>query len=324
MKKKVLLITFSFICFILLSAASFIFYQVNFARYKISSPMEDLEYKKSIIKDSKNIFYNLENLRPLVGETELINLIKENNNNPQIYTPSLNNRKAGIYRINLHIHTKDSDGARTVKERMDEAQLYAQTHIKDGYLYIALTDHNTVLGAQNIIKVLQENPNEYKNIKIIAGMEISTLYKTQYSKNPIAIHVLTLCINPYDEYLNEAYYKKDLSDKWNMSVANHDFEEVINEVSEHALVGIAHPARYIGHMQENVYPYLSELFDKYLKNNKKLPFTEGYYQSYRQKEKDEIKGGFEKFANYINNEASKRNIFLTGSTDSHSITIFRR
>ena len=308
----------------ILAALSVVFYIYNVSRYKISSPMEDLDYKKEIIKDSKNIFYNLENLRPLVGENELAKIIEENNNNPQIYTPSLANRKSGTYRANFHIHTTNSDGVKTVKERMDEAQLYAQTHIKDGYLYIAITDHNTVLGAKDVIKVLQDNPNKYNNIKVIAGMEISTLFNTEYSQSPIAIHVLALCINPYDKYLNKAYRKKYLTDKWNMGVADHPLEEVIEKMSDYALVGIAHPARYIGHMGENIYPYLSDLFDKYKANNKKISFTEGYYQSYRDNEKAEIKGSFEKFAKYINSEASKRNIFLTGSTDAHSPTIFRR
>ncbi len=56
----------------------------------------------------------------------------------------------------------------------------------------------------------------------------------------------------------------------------------------------------------------------------KCLIKEGYYQSYKDNEKAEIKGGYEHFAKYINSEAKKRNIFLTGSTDAHSPTIFRR
>jgi hypothetical protein len=49
---------------------------------------EDYEYKKAIILDSKSLTYKLENLRPLVGPKELEKFIRENDNNPQIYTPS--------------------------------------------------------------------------------------------------------------------------------------------------------------------------------------------------------------------------------------------
>ena len=185
MKKKNFLIAITGILLIIFFSLIFILS----GRYKISEPMADIEYKKDIIKESNNIFYKLERLRPIVGKEELTEFIKRNNNNPEIYTPSKENIEKGIFRANLHMHTFNSDGKVSVRERMDEAQTYAQSHIKDGYMYIAITDHNTILGAKEVVDILQKNPGKYKNIKIILGIEVYTSFKTKYYKKQIDIHV---------------------------------------------------------------------------------------------------------------------------------------
>ena len=318
------------IILIFLSLCSFVFcgwytYEYNFGRYKISAPMEDFEYKKAIIEDSGNVFYKLENLRSIAGPNEFIRFVLENNDRPQTYTPSLENRKNGTYRANFHIHTTDSDGQKTVEERLDEAQVYAENYIKDGYMYIALTDHNTVLGAKHIIKVLQKYPNRYKNLKIVPGLEVSFLYNnSKYSQQPINMHVLALCINPYDKFLNKTFYKKDLKDKWNERVAYFDFKSYMPVLAKYAILGVAHPARYVGHLGKDVYPYIEEMLDTYKYCHSRLLFVEGYYQSYKDNEKAAIYGDFNKFSNFINTEAQQRGIVLTGSTDAHGPSIFRR
>ena len=150
-------------------------------KYHISSPMPDIEYKKAILQSSNNLFYTLEALRPLMGPNELAEFIKTNDKNPQVYTPNIENVLSGKYRANLHMHTTMSDGIQTVEQRMDEAQNYAKNKIKDGYMVIAITDHNTTLGAKEVIKVLEKNKNKYNNIKVIPGIEINThFHKSKY------------------------------------------------------------------------------------------------------------------------------------------------
>lgn len=310
-----------FIAIFIIFAA--IFTGISFYNYNhISSIMQDIEYKKEILKDSGNPRYKLENLRPLVGENELVQFIKQNDKNPQIYTPSESNLKKGIYRANLHTHTTNSDGYATVEERLDEAQEYAKTHIKNGYMYVAITDHNTVLGAKELIDVLQRNPKKYNNIKVIAGMEVYTKYRTKMSDTPVDIHVLLWCINPYDKYLNRAFYKADLKDKWNYKEA--DFVSTIRTLSHHGLVGIAHPARYTAHLKDKKYDYINELFKIYSASSDRTLFTEGYYQAYKGKHIEQEMGRkFPKYLNFINKQAEKRNIIRTGSTDAHVGSIFR-
>lgn len=294
-------------------------------RYDIKAPMADIEYKKSILRDSHNLTYTLEALRPLMGKEELAGFIKANDKNPQIYTPSSENRANGIYRANLHSHSTKSDGDVTVEDRMNEAQEYAQKHIKDGYMILAITDHNTVLGAQEIVKVLEKNKNKYTNIKVVPGIEINTqYYKSKRYFYPIDIHVLTWCINPYDKFLKREFYKKNKKDKWNRTKPDRDFDWTISTMSNYGIVGVAHPARYTEELSEYKYTYIPEMLARYKNLNKGVKFVEGYYQSYKQTATGDLLGSeYDRYINYINSEAEKLGIIRTGSTDAHGLSIFK-
>ena len=298
---------------------------INSKRYEISSPMEDLEYKKKIITSSKNLTYKLENLRPLVGPNELERFIRENNDNPEIYTPSEENIKKGIYQANLHMHTTNSDGQARVEYILDQAESYAKKNLKGKPFYLSITDHNTILGAKELIEVLQKNPQKYKNIKVICGIEIFTAYNnSSVAKRPVDIHVLGWCINPYDKFLNKEFYKKNLKDKWNRQLPDRDFDFVITELSNYGLIGIAHPARYIDFLGKENKNYIKELLQHYKSKNKnKVCYLEGYYQVYPLiiKNYDEE---FKNLLDYINLEAKAQGICRTGSTDVHGYSIFKK
>lgn len=298
-------------------------YYVFVGRYAITEPMMDLEYKKAIIRDSHNIFFRLENLRPVVGEEELTEFIKSNNNNPQIYTPSRENMEQGIFRANLHMHTLQSDGKAPVEQRLDDAQRYAQNDIKDGYMYIAITDHNTVSGAKEVIEILQKNPGKYKNIKVIPGMEIFTQFKSKYSKQPVEIHVLSWCINPYNKFLNKEFYKAPNANKWNRGKRDRNFNDVIKMMTKYSIPAVAHPVRYTTRIQGNKHLYMDEMMKQYAGLSSKLLVTEGYYQVYQRYYNPEMYDNIViPFNNYINQKATEYGIMRTGSTDSHSFTIF--
>lgn len=319
MKKRSFLLVFN--VFILLILTSVFFFTLD--RYKISEPMRDLNYKKSIIKDSHNIFYKLERLRPIVGEEELTEFIKQNNNKPEIYSPTKENIEKGIFRANLHMHTLNSDGKATVQERLDEAQNYAQNNIKNGYMYIAITDHNTILGAKEVVKILQKNPNKYKNIKIILGMEVFSAYKTKYYRKPIDIHVLCWCINPYDKFLNKEFYKADKKDKYNRPKPDRKFQKVISMMNKYSIPGIAHPARYSTRIGKKKLLYIDDMLNQYKKISSKPLFLEGYYQTYpKYYSKEEMEKMLLPYVKEINKKADNLGIMKTGSTDSHSKTIF--
>ena len=293
-------------------------------RYIPHYEMPDLEYKIDILRKSHNITYTIEALRPLVGPEELTKFITENNENPDIYTPSLQNIRNGKYRANLHMHTTNSDGRPTVLARMQSAQTYAEKNIKDGYMTIAITDHNTVLGAKNVIEVLERYKGRFSKVRVVPGMEIFTEYKNSgVAKNPVQIHVLVWCINPYDKFLQKEFYKKNLNDKWNRTMPDRDFDWVISVMSNYGIPGVAHPARYTSQMKEKKYPYISEMFERYAKLSKNTLFTEGYYQSYKLTYTASHLGHeYKKYTDYINNEAKRAGIIRTGGTDAHGDSLF--
>lgn len=284
---------------------------------------KDIEYKKQILKDCGDESYTLENLSPLVGPVELAKFIKANNKNRDIYTPSEENRKNGKFKANFHIHTINSDGSLSVEELLNTALEYANTLPEKEYFYLAVTDHNTVLGSQDIIRVLENNPGKYSKLRIIPGIEVYTEYKGDNSgKKDVGIHVLTWCINPFDEFLAKEFRKNDMNDKWNYM--SKDFDGVIRMMKEYGIVGVAHPARYSYEMGDIRYEYAKEMLDRYKKAGKsdKPLFVEGYYQSYPDFYDVDNDKEFTKYYNFINDYADKLGINKTGSTDTHGTSIF--
>lgn len=324
MMKKKLLAGFVILLLVFCTIFGYLKFQ-DIKRYAISSPMMDFEYKKAIVQTSGDKTFTLENLRPIVGQEELKEVIIKNDDNPVIYTPSEKNIESGEFSMNLHMHTMYSDGTMSVKRLLDKAQDYAKNFPEGKYMYVAITDHNTVLGIQNLIYVLQKNPGKYTKIKVVPGIEVFTKYNdSKYSDNPIDIHVLTWCINPYDKFLNEEFYKEDLRDRYNYKLR--DFDDVIEMMSDYGIVGVAHPARYITHLNENKYPYIREMLSR-LKNisHNDVVFTEGYYQTYPLlPEKDELGDEYQPFLDYINAAAKELGIIRTGSTDTHGESLFRK
>lgn len=87
--------------------------------------------------------------------------------------------------IDLHVHSKHSDGTCTTRELVDLA-LYK------GLKAIALTDHDTVAGLEEITAYAKD-----KDIEIVPGIELSTEYCGR------DIHILGLYINPYNPRFRE-------------------------------------------------------------------------------------------------------------------------
>ena len=311
---------------IVLAASLFCLYVFKL-RFMTFSPMPDAEYKRALVKDSGNIFYNVESLRPLLGREELIEFVKNNDNNPQIYTPSSDNIENGIFRATLHMHTTNSDGSATVREMLDRAQLYAKSAIPKGeYMYIGITDHNTVNGAKEVINELEKHPFKYNRIKVIAGIEIYTEFTTKLSEKPVEVHVLSWCINPYNKYLGNKYYVYlPIRNKYNDYVKREPFEDVVNVMPKYGITGIAHPGRYSYDLKEKRPDFVREVYNSYLKNGADFHFAEGYYQSYRIMLNNKVdRPGEWDFLKFTIDEAKRLNLHITGGVDGHNHTIFHK
>lgn len=93
-------------------------------------------------------------------------------------------------KIDLHIHTKMSDGELTPKEVIDKA-------IENKVKVISITDHDTIEAYTEELTQYAEN----KGIKLIKGVEISTKI------NKCGIHVLGYNIDVENEKFKESLYK---------------------------------------------------------------------------------------------------------------------
>jgi len=93
-------------------------------------------------------------------------------------------------KIDLHIHTNNSDGVLTAKEVIDRA-------VQNNVNVISITDHDT-LEAYNdeIFEYAKE-----RKVKLIKGIEISTKF------NGVGVHVLGYNIDIDDENLKNELYK---------------------------------------------------------------------------------------------------------------------
>ena len=94
--------------------------------------------------------------------------------------------------IDLHIHSNASDGSLTPSEVANEA-------INAGLKAIALTDHDTVDGIQEILDYTKD-----KDLEVIPGMELSCYYKKR------EIHILGFFVDYQNEELLKAlnYFKE--------------------------------------------------------------------------------------------------------------------
>lgn len=270
----------------------------------------DINYKKQILTSAGNDSYKLENMDSIMGPDEITRFIKKHRADQYIYYP-LDEK----FSANFHIHSTASDGSMTPEEILDKAVDLASR--KNKTIYIATTDHNTVNGAKAVLDLIQKNPDKYKNIKVILGMEIFSYFEREGITNRrLDIHLLAWGINPYDEELNKVFYKADLNDKWNYSTRT--FESAIEMMSKKGLIGIAHPARYVdGSIEVPAQEYYRSLLKAYKYfNTSGIYFAEGFYQSYS------LDSEF-KLLDTINMTLKESKIIKTGSTDAHGKTILR-
>ena len=127
--------------------------------------------------------------------------------------------ESGDFKANLHIHTQYSDGEMTVKELLENAEEITKNNPD---FLIALTDHDTIDGCKEAEKLI----NEYNNVNISFGVEISTVgINFPEQTKPVQIHLLVYGINPNDTKLDN-YLK--IKRKQKLTLA----QETINKLNE--------------------------------------------------------------------------------------------
>ncbi|MBQ9246102.1 PHP domain-containing protein [bacterium] len=292
---------------------------------------KDVEYKKALLKSSGHNEYTLENMKSIIGEQELTYVLKKYDKHPEKFMTDINekNDQKGVenltYRAGLHSHTTFSDGSLTPEETLNQAAEYADKvkakHPFERYpMIIAITDHFNTQGCIEAIDVIQKNPEKYKNLKFVIGMETEAYVQMPSQKEEKQIHILAWCINPYEWPFKDLEFHEPWNN-WGQEYKNlvflSDYKEFIKRIYslKYGLTSIAHPLRYF-EKDDTIDNVINELFDEYktLKTNKEI-FTEGYYQPYRFDIDEEL---YKRTAQ----AANERGIYRTGSQDTHGMSVF--
>lgn len=159
--------------------------------------------------------------------------------------------------IDLHVHSSRSDGTLTPTELVDYA-------IEKGLCAIALTDHDTVDGLDEITEYAKDKP-----IEIIPGIE----YSTEYNKRDV--HIVGLFIDykapMFQKYLaqfRQSRMERNYKLCANLREAGIDITyEALAEAFPDAVITRAHYARYM--LDRGYVKSTSEAFSKYLGDHTK-------------------------------------------------------
>ncbi len=212
------------------------------AVHKITHPMKKVcsEYVKSLaagVSEMTGKKINPLSLSCVMDKDELISqILKLKKNN---YTYSSDNIKNFGFQADFHMHTNYTDGKISVKKLLDEIsdysnKLFARTGQKFNF---SITDHDSVKAVKEALVIISENPEKFRNVRFIPGIEMSFSHKAQIASNPCEIsEVLAYGFDPFklDKYCNTLQTKRsDTIDKIladirsNIPLTNFDREELI-------------------------------------------------------------------------------------------------
>ncbi len=171
--------------------------------------MFDISYKQALMRGMGENPDEYGKLDAIAGKEEFLAFLNYAADKPALYTGETNdffNTKNAIFQANFHIHTVNSDGMMTVPEFLDLGARYADKFAarhKGEKVYLALTDHDTVNGPKQALKLLLQNPQKYQNLRVILGVEMSTTFSSPYMSHPRDAHLLHYCLNPFDHPVTE-------------------------------------------------------------------------------------------------------------------------
>ena len=166
--------------------------------------------------------------------------------------------------VDLHIHTKASDGSLSPENVVKKAK-------KMNYQAISITDHDTVSGLEEAIKT-----GEKVNLEVIPGIEFNTKFEGN------EVHILGYFIDYYNQDLLKITKKlhdsrvnrvNKIINKLKTMGIKISNDEVFS-LSNGGAVGRSHVARIL--KNKNYVENFSEAFDKYLAIGK-----EAYFERYR-------------------------------------------
>ena len=164
----------------------------------------DYHYLKEIAKSINLEEKDLWRLYSLMGAQELANTLALASYKHFRYDE---NSKQD-FRFNLHTHTNFSDGSLCVNEWLENACKIADERSEDkGCLppfTVALTDHDCIDGAKEAVRILVTNPEKYKNLRVVLGVELGAVWKDEsVQKIPLEYELIWFSLNPFDKKIDD-------------------------------------------------------------------------------------------------------------------------
>lgn len=162
-------------------------------------------------------------------------------------------------KIDLHSHTRHSDGLLTPKELLQRAELR-------GVDVLAITDHDTVAAIPEARQYLAEHGT---GLQLIAGVELSTSWQS------FEIHVVGLNIDPdcavLQGRLQQQLQKRTervaaIAERLSRRCKLPDIYPGVESMANGAALTRAHVARYL--VQQGMVEHMGKAFDKYLGRGK--------------------------------------------------------
>ena len=154
--------------------------------------------KKGKISKSKNL---------LPSENLINKTIIETKNDFKKILSGLNHEdfnSSNIFKANFHIHSNLSDGKLEPLEILNQANKYAQKLPSNEKFSFAVTDHDNIKGVKIIYDEIKKNPDKYKKLHFIPGIELSVKYHNQqFAQNPIELDFLVYGFNPDNPKLQQ-------------------------------------------------------------------------------------------------------------------------
>src|SRR5574344_188080 len=151
-------------------------------------------------------------LSSVVGTQQLGSILKTSTLEDFTVGQDLSGVKNRTLRLNLHNHTTASDGKLSPFEMIEQARKWADEVHKvkgeDGKtpFILAITDHDTLDGAKEAVKIVASNPEKYKNLKLVLGSEISVSHTNSKDvKSPMNFELIGYGLNPFNKGLNSLF-----------------------------------------------------------------------------------------------------------------------
>ncbi len=164
---------------------------------------DDIPYKKNILTAMGIDAERHADLTSVVGKHEFLTILSDLQEKPEMFSVGgelFDNVRKKVFGANMHIHTRNSDGKMFVSQLLDMASRYADKFAEKNNrpFVIGITDHDTVNGCIEAVKLILKDPAKYKNLKLVLGTETKVLFSSKYGAKAREVDLLSYCINPFN------------------------------------------------------------------------------------------------------------------------------